>query len=310
MGIHFHKDQNIEKMKVLIFSLLVLVSVQATPEMMKKIMDNINLYNLRSKCWGEGNTNAYAVGIQQATEKCSQLAPSYDLVELITPLNNPFTNIQRATNNPFQKLQTFQDLNELKSLWRTRRAASTGLLQPDEEDFFEFLEDFGEFKESIASKMGNLTCVLQEFKYITPDLKINIEEFTKSLEEIEGFNVEESAGKDPEWAKKLAEGYMDCYKISENWPQASLNRNPLTKVFGRHMIFFKCADKNEKKMCAKAQMLEWLETVYGTNPNNDPSEYGLPTDKYDAAATAIMVLNNAATPEEEFIGDFFWGMGK
>ena len=65
----------------------------------------------------------------------------------------------------------------------------------------------------------------------------------------------------------------------------------------------------ERKMCAKAQMLKWLETIYGTDPSEDPSEYGLPKDKYDAAALSIMVLNNAATPEEEFVGEFFWGMG-
>merc|ERR1712013_250494 len=46
---------------------------------------------------------------------------------------------------------------------------------------------------------------------------------------------------------------------AENWPQAPLNRNPLSKIFGRHMLFFKCADKAERKMCAKAQMLKWLE---------------------------------------------------
>ena len=57
-------------------------------------------------------------------------------------------------------------------------------------------------------------------------------------------------------------------------------------------------------------MLQWLETIYGSDPNEDPSEYGLPEDKYDAAAVSVMVLNHAATPEEEFVGDFFWGMGK
>ena len=62
-------------------------------------------------------------------------------------------------------------------------------------------------------------------------------------------------------------------------------------------------------MCAKAQMLKWLQTIYGSDPNEDPSEYGLPKDKYDAAAVSVMVLNNAATPEEEFVGDFFWEMG-
>jgi len=301
-------------MKLLLLSLLVVVAVQGQGhEEMHRIMNNINLYNLRSKCWGESNANLWLVSIQKATEKCMQLAPSFDLINQLVPQSNPFATLPAQVSAPFRKLQDFQNLDQLKSLWRTKREATTGLLNADQSDFNEFLVDFSDYKHGIASKMGNLTCVLTEMKYLTSDLKINIDEYTKPIAEldiVEGFNSEESvAGQDPEFAKKLAEGYMDCHRISENWPQAPLNRNPLTKIFGRHMIFFKCADKNERKMCAKAQMLKWLETVYGTDPEHeDPSEYGLPKDKYDAAAISIRILNNAASPEEEFVGDFFWGM--
>merc|ERR1711892_1434367 len=207
------EDQQIDIMKLLLLSLLGLVAVEATHEEMKKIMNEINLYNLRSQCWGEENVQAYDIAIYKAME------------------------------------------------------------------------------------------------LLTPDLTINIDGYTKPVAEIEGFNPEVSvAGQDPEFEAKLHEGYMDCYRISQNWPQAALNKNPLSKIFGRHMLFFKRAHKTESKMCAKAQMLKWLETIYGSDPNEDPSEYGLPKDKYDAAAVSIMVLNNAASPEEEFVGDFFWGM--
>jgi len=297
-------------MKFLLLSLLGFLAVEAGEEEMKQIMNEINAFNLRSHCWGEENVLAYDIAVLEATDKCMQLAPAYDLVELLKPLNNPFTTLPGTVNNPFQKLTSFQNVNQLTSLWRSKRQASSGLLNADQNDFIEFLEDFGEFKEGIATKMGNLTCVLTEMKLLTPDLKINIEEYTKPVAEIEGFKPEISvAGQDPAFAKKLSEGFMDCYRISENWPQAPLNRNPLKKIFGRHMIFFKCADKTERKMCAKAQMLQWLETIYGTDPEYDPKEHGLPEDKYDAAAVSIMVLNNAATPEEQFVGDFFWGMG-
>jgi len=302
-------------MKLLLLSLLGVVAVQGQGHgMMKKVMNNINLYNLRSKCWGESNTNLYQLAILKAQEKCMQLAPSYDLINQLVPQTNPFATLPGQVSAPFRKQQNYQNLDQLTSLWRSKRQASNGLLNADQGDFNEFLEDFGDFKEGIASKMGNLTCVLTEMKYLTADLKINIDEYTKPVEElaiVEGFKPEESvAGQDPEFAKKLADGYIDCYRISENWPQAPLNRKPLTKIFGRHMIFFKCADKHERKTCAKAQMLQWLETIYGSDPEHeDPSEYGLPKDKYDAAAVSVMVLNNAATPEEEFVGDFFWGMG-
>jgi len=70
------------------------------------------------------------------------------------------------------------------------------------------------------------------------------------------------------------------------------------------MIYFQ---KNEKKMCAQGVMLNWLETIYGSDTEQMPADFGLPEDKYDAAAVSVMVLNNAASPEEEFVGDFFWG---
>merc|ERR1712168_948516 len=256
-------------MKGLLLS-LVLVGVQGQAhEEMKKIMDTINLYNLRNECWGQANTNNFQVAVMKAQEKCMQLAPSFDLINQLVPQSNPFAPLPAPVSAPFKKLQDFQNIDELKSLWRTKRQATSGLLMPDQDDFLEFLGDFNSFKGGIASKMSNLTCVLTEMKYLT-------------------------------------EGYMDCYRISENWPQAPLNRNPLSKVFGRHMIFFKCAHKNEVKNCAKAEMLKWLEIVYGSDPEYDPEEHGLPKDKYDAAAVSIRVLNNAATPEEEFVGDFFW----
>merc|ERR1711931_213348 len=247
------EEQYLVTMKLLLLSLLGCVAVQAAHhEEMKQIMNEIHTYNLRSQCWGEENVLAYDLAVLKATEKCMQLAPAYDLVELLKPLNNPFSTLPgTVNNNPFQRLTNFQNVNQLTSLWRSKRQASNGLLNADQNDFIEFLEDFGEFKEGIATKMGNLTCVLTEMELLTPDLKI----------------------------------------------------------FGRHMLFFKCADKMERKTCAKAQMLKWLETIYGSDPSEDPSEYGLPKDKYDAAAVSIMVLNNAATPEEEFVGEFFWGMG-
>ena len=60
-------------------------------------------------------------------------------------------------------------------------------------------------------------------------------------------------------------------------------------------------------MCAQGQMLKYLEAMYGKDDSKKPSEFGLPDDKYDAAAVSIMVMQNAASSEEEFVGNFFWG---
>merc|ERR1711944_257593 len=103
----------------------------------------------------------------------------------------------------------YQDLDQLVSLWRTKRSAdseiTTGLLQPDEEDFMEFLGDFADFKGSMATKMGNLTCVLTEMNLLTSELKVNIEEYTKDLSEYEEYDLSESPiVEDPEWRARLS----------------------------------------------------------------------------------------------------------
>merc|ERR1711862_833059 len=185
------EEQYLVIMKLLLLSLLGCVAVQsAHHEEMKQIMKEIHTYNLRSQCWGEENVLAYDIAVLGATEKCMQLAPAYDLVELLKPINNPFSTLPgTVSNNPFQRLTNFQNVNQLTSLWRSKRQASSGLLNADQNDFIEFLEDFGEFKEGIATKMGNLTCVLTEMKLLTPDLKINIEEYTKPVAEIEDSSL-------------------------------------------------------------------------------------------------------------------------
>merc|ERR1719397_989641 len=93
-------------------------------------------------------------------------------------------------------------------------------------------------------------------------LQVNLKLWTTDI--WQQLNLKKTlAGEDPEWRQKLIGGYTDCYQIASNWPQQSLDRNPITKVFGRHMIFFKCAMKQEKKMCGMAQMYSWLTTLYG-----------------------------------------------
>ena len=68
----------------------------------------------------------------------------------------------------------------------------------------------------------------------------------------------------------------------------------------------------ERKMCAEAQMLEWLAKMYGEKSPEEMAEHreklGLPEDKYEAAAIASAVMHNAASDEEKFVDDFMWSM--
>jgi len=277
--------------------LLVSLRVEATMQLMEKMVNEVNTHRLKAECFGEVNKNMYDKAIEGAMEKCMQLAPAFNLASLIGDSAN-------TLRQPFKSLQ-FSNLDSLVSLWRSKR--DTGLVNVDEDDFVEFLDDVADFKGNMAAKMGNLSCVLTEMKLLTPDQKINIEEYIKDASEIEGFDLEASPlASDPEWWQRLVRGYQDCYDISESIPQTALDKNPMKKRFGRQMMFFKCADKNEKMNCALGQMKQWIESYYAPD-ERDMTEYGLPEDKYEAAGLSLMVKYNGASDEEKFLSNFFWG---
>jgi len=288
-------------------SLLLVGSSMSMDQLFEKMMKSTARHVLESECWGENNKNNFDLATGAAMEKCQQLAPSVELESLTSNkfIDKLFPNL---VQNPFKQFQEYQDIDQLVSLWRTKR--DTGLLDPDEDDFLEFIDDFRDFKGGMASKIGNLTCVLMELKMLTPEFQVNIEEYTRDISERDDIDISESALlQDPEWLSRLASGYQDCYDISEAIPSAALDDNPLTRTFGRQMIFFKCAQKNERMNCALGAMKKWVETFYGTADQN-MTQYGLPEDEYEAAGLALMVMDHAASDEERFVSDFFWGPTK
>jgi len=56
----------------------------------------------------------------------------------------------------------------------------------------------------------------------------------------------------------------------------------------------------------EAQADDWLSTMYGEDPTFNYPQYGLPANKYERATLAVKVLTEAASDEEEFVGDFFY----
>merc|ERR1712080_116634 len=140
--------------------------------------------------------------------------------------------------------------------------------------------------------------------------KPNMQQYTEGWWEGVDYDNEHIATSDPEWKEMMINSYQDCHDIAEAWPQESLDRNVLTKKYGRNMIFFRCAKKSENLNCGKWQILKGLEVWYGQASEEDRQRMtaiGLPANKYDAAVVSMMVLYDAVTPEEEFVNDFFWG---
>jgi len=304
----------------------VVLSASADKAMMKKIHHDMMAFNSMSACWGKGNMIMFKVGLKKAMESCMHenhsglLKPANPILSLLNqgadtlpfPVNNdsPFqtsaqlSNPFKNSNNPFKSSNV--NLGAWNKLWNSRNKRQVeGLLQPTEEDFKEFLMDFEDFKGDVASKMGNLTCVLQKMDMLDSNLQINMKGYTDDLWSKMDLS-QTMAGEDPEWRNMLVTGYKDCYDIARSFPQSALNKNPLMKVFGRHMVFFKCAKKEEMKCCGMACANDMLQTLYGTNDNFNWAQYGLPQNKYERAAWTMKIMYGTASHEEHFVHDFFF----
>jgi len=309
MGTH-SRSLPLDMLRLVLLSMVVAgaTAVATTRELIRREMQN---YNNEAICWGQENMVKWHLARQVATDECNKFGR---FSTLPASSDNPFSTLPGDLQNPWMNVpQPINPRNQWNNLWsdflggRSKRQAEGGLLQEsedfDEENFLEeFMHQYADFKEDIATTMGNLTCVLTKMKMLDANLQVNMEAYTSDF--WDNFDLSKSiAGEDPVWRQKVIQGYSDCYQIASNWPQQSLDRNPVTKVFGRHMIYFRCALKNEKKNCAKAQQYRWLTLLYG--PSDNLVQYGLPSDKYDRAWYSTMVLTEAETNEQKRVSEFF-----
>ena len=93
-------------MKFVLMSLLLAESSFAMDALMKKMVHQTNKHVLEAECWGENNKNKYDLAVGAAMEKCMQLAPAIDLVNVLSP-NNRFSSLFPSINvkNPFKQFQ-------------------------------------------------------------------------------------------------------------------------------------------------------------------------------------------------------------
>merc|ERR1711955_42165 len=265
-------DAHLLKMKLALQLIaLAAVSSAASPEdIYKKFLRSLDVYNFRVKCWGEKNVVKLSVGIEKAKKKCMQM------VEEDLP----------RSKRQVEELQEFQQTNE------------------------EFILQFGDFQDDLSTTMGNLSCVLKAVQWLNEDGEPNLEQWTTGLiDPPEGgfeFDVEGAAATDLAWREKMSKSATECHELSEAIPAKSLTHDPTTVVLGHAAVFFKCMNKVERRLCAEAEMLEFLEKVYGPTEKEALQELGLPEEKYAAAGIAAAVFANAESPEERFVDEFMW----
>merc|ERR1711970_1589355 len=260
------------KMKsALLLLALAAVSTASPEDIYKKFLRSMDVYNFRMKCWGEKNVVKLSVGIEMAKKKCMQMVEEEDVPR---------------SKRQVEELQEFQETNE------------------------EFILQYANFQDDLGTMMGNLSCVLKAVQWLQEDGEVNLEPWTTGLiEPPEGgfeFDVEGAAATDIAWRERMSNAATECHELAEAVPAKVLLNDPTSMVLGHAAVFFKCMNKVERRLCAEAEMLEFLEKVYGPTKSETLEELGLPNDKYAAAGIAAGVLSNAESPEERFVDEFMW----
>ena len=304
-------------LKLVILSVVGVLAASAGDSIEWKTMQKIHKFNLLSKCWGDEAMTQFAVWIHKACEFCEEI-PLLPTAGGLTPFNVYNPRPAAVEDNQIEALRGLLANPSIAALiqpqgwastWqpflsngRSKRAAA--LLNPTDVDRMEFAEDIADFKQDMQTKIGNLTCVLTQMKMCDANGNINMDAY--SYESMSKMFGQTPAGSDPVFLRKLADSFSDCYDISRAWPQQALDRNPLTKEHGRHMVFFECAKKVEDKLCAQFEIKQWMETLYGPIEEN-AEKFGITGDVYDAATMALKVKYSGASEEMKFVDDFFWG---
>merc|ERR1712126_64108 len=267
-----HLSHSHLKMKsALLLLALAAVSTASPEDIYKKFLRSMDVYNFRMKCWGEKNVVKLSVGIEMAKKKCMQMVEEEDVPR---------------SKRQVEELKEFQETNE------------------------EFILQYADFQDNLGTMMGNLSCVLKAVQWLQEDGEVNLEPWTTGLiEPPEGgfeFDVEGAAATDLAWRERMSNAATECHELAEAVPAKVLLNDPTSIVLGHAAVFFKCMNKVERRLCAEAEMLEFLEKVYGPTKSETLEELGLPNDKYAAAGIAAGVLSNAESPEERFVDEFMW----
>jgi len=282
---------------------LVFQQALAGNDISEDIRDEIDTWNLYSRCFGEDTPIKFTLMQHKAMKSCME-SPATNII----PLSNDPEVVQNArlVAEPATRVSFLPATASLhqssSSRHFSKRQVDTGLYEQTPEDFEKFFREAQQFKDSLQTKIGNLTCVLTQIGMLRTDGSINLSMYTEGIWQLVGQN---GGGKDPLFVNKMRDNFVDCYNIAQAWPQSNLDRSPITKQYGRQMIFFKCAKKAEMKTCAQLQLLEHIEKMYGPIDMSRMPEFK--GDKYEAALFGMKVMMEKEEPEERMVRNFLWG---
>merc|ERR1712228_102918 len=113
---------------------------------MKEIMEGIDMYNFRARCWGEANVDRQIAALETAKKICMQVASPLERFGSFARVRPFFSSSKMDhANNILSVLQRGGDISNLGSLWRSKRDTfdfdsinglgnGNGILNPEDDD--------------------------------------------------------------------------------------------------------------------------------------------------------------------------------
>merc|ERR1712154_173434 len=157
------------------------------------------------------------MGMQFGTPAAAFVKPANPFAQL----TKPFQTLPQPINNRWNDI--FAGL-----LNRNKRQAEGGLIETDEADLKEFLEDFADWKGDLASKIGNLTCVLTKMNMLDSNLQVNMDLYTNTAWEQMDL-TETLAGSDPEWRQVSSQDTEIATRLPRTSPSSPWTGTHSTK---------------------------------------------------------------------------------
>merc|ERR1711973_843379 len=244
MGVQSGGNHRSRNMLLAVVVTLFAVSAEGM-ELDSKTWGKINRYNLMSFCYGEKWVEDWGKMIGELSYKCfGKPEPAAVQVPVTLPIQLTTANLVRS-GVPAYTMPGFVYsplVNQAPLYGRKKREAAADMASQDEIN--SILVGLGEYKKSMDTKIGNLSCVLQEMEILD------------------------------------AAGNINPADISNAWPLSSLSRNEFMMKHGRQHIFFTCMKKAEVKLCGKYQIYKYMEYFLG-NTNLPGDKFDIGTAAYN-----------------------------
>jgi len=178
--------------------------------------------------------------------------------------SNSYTRDKQQTYKKDDTIARMSQLMDMFARSRSKRAVGQkrdGLANPNLDLGDRLVEKLNEQKKEMEAKIGNLTCVLKEMKYLNSDNQLDVRAIKKDMEQY--------TMPSPWFAQRYEELIDTCYEMATNLPAPIEENSVITgESFGTVKLaevksFMKCCSKAKTRLCMNQDIKKKIESNFG-----------------------------------------------